>query len=493
MASVNQYPPPAPPPPPLPPPYRYRRSMTGPVILIAIGVIFLLSNLGVIQRWQLWHWFGHWWPVLLILWGVIALVEHSSAHRMGYRTRHLGGGGIVLLILLVALGVSAHYSSDVNWGGVRDQLQMDDDLGGFFGTAFTFDDTLQQSFPKDGNLRIVCDRGALNVTPSDDDQIHVVVHKQLYAHDQHEANKYNEGSKPQITVTGNSVLLNANTDGAGDHGVTADMDISVPAAVAVDIASKRGDVTVNDRKANVKTSVQHGDVTLTAIGGPVQVDLEKGSLRATQISGDVNVTGHVDSVNIEDVSGAVSLNGDFYEDIRLSKIAKSVTFKTSRSDMEFASLAGDLDIASDEVRGSELTGPSRVSSSSKDIHLEDVSGDLQVQSNNGDVEITTSGKQPAGKINVTTEHGDVAITMAAKTTPDKVNVATQHGDITLTLPTGAGFQVSAVTRKGGVSSEFDAIKVDENNGTTKASGSVGSGNSKLQVATDTGNIKIAKG
>ena len=88
---------------------------------------------------------------------------------MGYRTRHLGGGGIVLLILLVAVGVSAHYSSEVNWGGVRDQLQMDDDLGGFFGTAYTFEDTLQQSFPTDGNLRIVCDRGALNITPSDGD------------------------------------------------------------------------------------------------------------------------------------------------------------------------------------------------------------------------------------------------------------------------------------------------------------------------------------
>lgn len=492
MASVNQYPPPASTPPPVRPPYRYRRSITGPVILIAIGVIFLLSNLGIIQRWQLWHWFGHWWPVLLILWGVIALVEHSSAHRMGYRTRHLGGGGILLLILLVAMGVSAHYSSDVNWGGVRDQLQMDDDLGGFFGTAYTYDDTLQQSFPKDGSLRIVCDRGSLNITPAEDDQIKVVVHKKLYAHDQNEGNKYNEGTKPQITVTGDTVLLNANTDGAGDHGVTTDMEISVPAGAALDIASKRGDVTVNDRKANVKASVQHGDVSLTGIGGPVQINLEKGSLRATQISGDVNVTGHVDSVNIEDVSGAVSLNGDFYEDIRLSKIAKSVVFKTSRSDMEFASLAGDLDIASDEVRGSELSGPSRVTTSSKDIHLEDVSGDLQVQSNNGDVEITTSDKQPSGKIDIATEHGDVAVTVGGKAAPQKVNVATEHGDVTLTIPQGAGFQVSAVTRKGDVSSEFDAIKIDENNGTTKASGSVGSGNSKLQVATDTGDIKIAK-
>ncbi len=351
MASVNQYPPVTPPPPPVPPPYRYRRSIAGPVILIGLGVVFLLSNLGIIQHWQLWHWFGHWWPLLLILWGVIALIEHQTQHTMGYRTRRLGAGGILLLIVLVAVGVTAHNTSDTDWSGVREQLQMDDDLGGIFGTAFTFDDQIEQAFPANVNLRIVCDRGALNITPSDDANIHVTVHKKLYAQNQNDANKYNEGSKPQIESTGGTVVLNANTNGAGDHGVQTDMDISVPAGVAVDIASKRGDVTINERKAGVKIAVQKGDVALTEIGGPVDISLDKGSIRASQITGDMNVTGHVDSVAIDDVSGAVNLNGDFYEDIRLSKISKNVLFKTSRSDMEFASVPGELDIASDEIRG----------------------------------------------------------------------------------------------------------------------------------------------
>lgn len=492
MAS-NQYPPVMPPPAPVPPVYRARRSLTGPVILIGIGVIFLLSNLHLIHGWQVWAWFGHWWPVLVILWGVIALVEHASAHRLGYRTRHLGGIGIVLLVLLVVLGVVAHNTANANWGNVRDQLNMDDDdLGGLFGSPYTFEDTLEQSFPANGDLRVVCDRGTLNITPADDDKIHVVVHKKLYAHEQNDASKYNEGTKPQITVNGTSVLLNANTDGAGDHGVTADMDISVPAGAAVDIASKRGDVTINERKAGVKLSLQHGDVSLTDISGPVQVNLEKGSVRATQITGDVDVSGRVDNITIEDVSGAARLNGDFYDDVRLSKIAKTVTFKTSRSDMQFASIPGDIDIASDQVRGNQLSGPSRVVTSSKDIHLEDVSGDLEVQSTNGDVEITTSGKAPAGKMNVTTEHGDVAVTVAGKTPPDKVNVATQHGDITLTLDSGVGFQISAVTGKGDVTSDFDAVKINDTNGSSKATGTVGSGSSKLQVATETGDIKIAK-
>lgn len=141
MASPNLYPPPSAPPPPAPM-YPQRRSIAGPLILIVIGLLFFLRNFGL--RFPLWHWFGRWWPVLLILWGVIALIEHSSASRMGYRTRHLGAGGIFLLVLLVGLGVTAHYSSNVDWSGMRDQIQMDDDLGGIFGTAFTFEDTLQQ-------------------------------------------------------------------------------------------------------------------------------------------------------------------------------------------------------------------------------------------------------------------------------------------------------------------------------------------------------------
>ena len=95
LAHIN---PPAPLPPP-PPAYRYRRSLAGPLILIVIGMVFLLRNFGV--HLPVWHFFGRFWPVLIILWGVIALIEHFTALKHGYQTRGLGGGGILLLILIV--------------------------------------------------------------------------------------------------------------------------------------------------------------------------------------------------------------------------------------------------------------------------------------------------------------------------------------------------------------------------------------------------------
>jgi DUF4097 and DUF4098 domain-containing protein YvlB len=394
------------------------------------------------------------------------------SQRMGYRTRHLGAGGILLLITLVALGVSAHYSSDIDWGGVRDHIQMDDDLGGIFGTAFTFDDTLQQAFPAHGNLRVVCDHGSLTIAPADDNTLRVVVHKKVYAPSQNDANKYNDGTKPQITVTGNSVVLNANTNGAGEHGVEADMEIFVPRDATLDVASKRGDVTANDRKADVKVELQHGDVTLNDVSGTVNISLQSGSVRASKIAGDLEVEGHIDNVTIDEVAGAVHLNGDFFDDIRLSKIAKTVTFKSSRSDMQIASVPGDLEIAGDEVRGNDLSGPSRlIFTRSKDVHIENVSGDLQLETTNGDVEVRAADKLPLGRI----------------------SLSSKRGSISLVLPPKAGFQVQAVTSKGDITSEFEALKIDQSNGSARASGAVGNGASKLQINAGAGDIRITKG
>jgi len=54
-----------------------------PSFLIAIGVLFLLRSMGYISMRAFWPWFAHYWPVLLILWGAVALVEHLIARRTG--------------------------------------------------------------------------------------------------------------------------------------------------------------------------------------------------------------------------------------------------------------------------------------------------------------------------------------------------------------------------------------------------------------------------
>ena len=62
-----------------PPPYRHRRSFAGPFVLIILGLVFLLGNLHMISWGRLGMLFAHYWPLLLILWGIIKIVEYQQA------------------------------------------------------------------------------------------------------------------------------------------------------------------------------------------------------------------------------------------------------------------------------------------------------------------------------------------------------------------------------------------------------------------------------
>jgi hypothetical protein len=52
------------------------RSNFGGLILIVVGVLFLLSNLGMIPH--VWPLLRQWWPLALIIAGVVMLVERRG-------------------------------------------------------------------------------------------------------------------------------------------------------------------------------------------------------------------------------------------------------------------------------------------------------------------------------------------------------------------------------------------------------------------------------
>src|ERR1700722_6783875 len=175
MVSATQIPPPAPPVrPPRPP-----RSLAGPVVLIVIGIFFLLGNLRVLYWHDLGRWFAHFWPVLLILWGIIKLVEYQQANRTGTRPPGIGAGGVLLVIFLVATGLIATSASNFDWGQIRDQMHIEGADIPWWGHTYDYNADLQQNFPAGSSLRVTSTRGAINVSTSSDGRIHVTVHKRI--------------------------------------------------------------------------------------------------------------------------------------------------------------------------------------------------------------------------------------------------------------------------------------------------------------------------
>ncbi len=463
MASPTQMPPM----PPAMPPGRPQRSFAGPVVLIVLGLLFLLGNLGMLPWGSLAHWFAHYWPVLLILWGVIKIVEHQQAQRAGMRASGIGVGGVFLVLFLIMLGLAATQASRLDWDSLRDHIQMDNDDFEIFGHNYSYEDQLQQAFAAGSSLHVVDDHGAVNITASEDGQIRVSVRKKVNADTQSGADKRNGETKPQISMSGNIVTVNANTQVGGDHGVTTDLDISIPRKAAVVISNRRGDVSVVGRDGDIDISNQHGEVSASDINGKLSLTLQNSSIRVGQISSDVSVQGHADDVSIEDVKGGLHLDGEFSESIKLRRIAKGVVFRSSRTDMEFAGLNGDLDLDSGDLRSNDLVGPLRLATRSKDITLEGVTGDVRVENENGSVELHLN------KLGST-------------------EVQNRNGDIQIYVPDKAGFVLDARARNGEIETDFDALKINNDNDTGIGTGTVGSGGPHVTLSNEHGGIEIRK-
>ncbi len=441
-----------------------QRSFAGPIVLIVIGALFLFGNLHVITWSRIVVWFGHWWPLLLIVYGLLKLVEYYSAKREGTQFNGVGAGGVLLVIFIIIFGLSVSAAVRFRQGVMDGWNGGNWDIGDMFGQEYTFTQTLEQNFPAGGTLKVASQHGSVNVTNWDQNKIKVEVTKKVHAEGQNNADRMNQDTQAVINVAGNEVTVTANTDG---RPITSDLLIYVPRKGAVNIDSTRGDITVQNRDGNVKATTAHGDVTLQDVNGSADVSLRHGDFHATRVTGDITLDGRLNDVNVAEVGGNVRMTGEYFGDLGLSKIAKQVTFKTSRTDLQMTKVDGELNIQSDTLHASAINGPVRITTRSKDLHLENVSGSVELNNSNATIEVRAGEKF------------------------GQMNINNRNGGVDLILPSKAGFQIQATSEKGNISSDY-GLNTNSQNGNNTASGQVGGGGPKIQINSQHGDVKISK-
>ena len=446
------------------------RSIAGPVVLILMGVLFLLGTMGILEIHSLGRLFARFWPALLILWGVLKLIEYEQAKRSGQPARGIGVGGVFLMLFLIGAGLIATQAARLNWKIIGEHIQIGDwDAAEVFGgSTFNYSDELSQEIPAGGTLHVNDDRGTITINVADGKTMKVLVRKKVRAEKEQDAENYNSKTKPQIIVGEKVVTLNANTQGAGDKGVTTDMDIYVPLNTALVITSGRGDVTIAGMASNVEVNHHRGEVNMNDHTGNISLNLDGSSARLGHVKGDVTIQGKANEVAVEDVDGAVHLNGEFQESVRMARVSKTVSFRSSRTEMEFARLDGRLDLDSGDLRADSLSGPMRLTTHSKDIALKGLSGDLRLEDENGTVEVGL-------------HH------------PGNIQIDNHKGDVQVSIPPNTAIKVEARTRQGEIESDFDEIKVDNRDKQSSASGSIGTNGPRLVINCEKGAIEIRKG
>src|SRR6478609_2159745 len=446
--------------------YRPRpRSIVGPLVLITIGIVFLLRTTGVISFESFRHWMVHYWPLLLIIWGVAKLLEHIWARQRGEPAPRLGAGGVVLLVFFVLIGMGATETADWNWRGLGNEIGADPDLD-WFTNHYDFTDSFAQPLAGGSEIKILSTQGDISVTPSEDNQIHAVVRKSVRSDSQENANRLNDSTRPKFTQQGSIWMLDLTS---GDfEKARFDLDLQLPKAIALSMSTRRGNLSVSQREGNIDLSTDRGNLSAENVTGATSLHIRHGSVNVKTVTGNVQVDGEVEDGSVSDVSGSLDFNAGYNGSVQLSHIGQRLHFKSVRNDLQLAKLDGEISMGHGDIRASSVAGPVKLNTRSNEVHLEDVSGEVDVENRNGIVSIRP--KTPLGNIDVT-------------------NV---RGGIELEMPPAAGFRLDAESKDGTIDVSDFSVSVDNQRRDATARATVGKGGPDVRLRTDRGTIQIRK-
>ena len=443
------------------------RSITGPIILVVIGVIFLINNIW--RDMPVWQLFADYWPVILIAIGVLGLVE--VLFHVGRGTpvppRPMSGGGFFWIVLLVLFAVAFRGSrSGIHIGRF--------DAGGvsILGTDYVYDVTAGGN--SDGVTRIILDNIHGNLSLKGHDgaaDVKVTGRKTIRAFNRSDADRANQQSGIHVERQGDFMIVRSEEPrGMRMLSVNTDLDITIPKGLNVEARGRAGDLTIEDIAGSVDVTNGHGDVRLTGIGKDVKVESSRsGLVRAADLKGNLDLEGRGGDLQVENVQGQVTINGEYSGMLEFRGLTKPLHFQSQRSELRAEQIPGSITLDLSELKMSNVIGPVRFQTGSRDVQITDVTNALELTVDRGDVQITET-----------------------KTPLPKMEIRSRNGDITLSIPESAGFELDGRTNQGEISNEFGSALVNDSEGRgSTIKGKVGNG-PRIVLSSDRGRLSIKK-
>ncbi|MGA2183093.1 MAG: DUF4097 family beta strand repeat-containing protein [Bryobacteraceae bacterium] len=450
-----------------------RGSVIGPLILIAIGAMFLTRSLW--PQIPLWEMLATWWPVLLIGWGALRLIEIAvqAAGDKPLSCNGISGGEWVLVVFICIIGSTAwaaHRHSWWNggpWRGIVADMGENYDYGLAPATA---------TAGKTPRVVIEAFRGNARITGVDSaTDVKVDGRKSIRSLSQKEADDANKQTPLEVLSDKEGrITVRTNQDKAnGRLKVTEELEIAVPKGATIEAHGLTGDFDITDVNGSVDIASDNAGVRLQNIGGDVRVQLDKSDMvRAVGVKGKVDLrASRGDDVELDNIAGVVTASGTWSGEVELRNLAQAVKFEGSNFEFEAAKIPGQVRLSGSDLTGNTVVGPIRVSAQARDIQLTDFSQGLDLDVDRGDVELRP-----------------------AKSGVPKMEVRVRSGDVDLALPPQAKFDLKASTDRGELRNEFGApLEVHQTEGGNGGSiaGMVGNG-PVVHITTDRGTVTVRK-
>lgn len=443
------------------------RSIVGPLLLIAIGTLFLVRNL--LPEIPLFDMFSRYWPFLLIIWGTARLVEVLFWYFTDrpLPVQGVSGGEWTVVVLLCLFGSLSFWGSNFysRWPNSRISMRGLE----IFGERFEFPVDVEKPAGKAARVVLDLGRGNATIAGVEGDTIKVSGRKSIQAYNQEEANAGDRDAPIEVVPMGEMILIRTNQEKIDrNRRASADLEITIPKGLNFEGRGRYGDFDVRDLSGSVEINSDNAGVRLQNIAGTAKIELRRSDLvRAVNVKGNVDIKGRGQDIELENIAGQVAVNGSYSGELTFRNLAKPMRFESGVTEVRVEQIPGLVKIALGNITVENVQGPVRVRTKVADVQLRDFTQTAEVQLDRGDIEI-----RPLAA------HG-------------RIEAKTDNGSVDLVIPAGAKFDLTAATKRGEINNDYGSpLRLESEGRTATLRGTTGG--PAIHLETSRGGITVRR-
>ncbi len=259
---------------------------------------------------------------------------------------------------------------------------------------------------------------------------------------------------------------------------------------AADITNSFGNVIFSDVKGRVVCTTNNGRVKGSSLTGTsVTIRDSFGNIELDAVSGALEADTSNGRISVRDARGSVSLKSSFGA-IEASNIPKGIRAVTGNGGITLTDIGGDTYAKTSfgSVLAERIGGSLTVENTNGSVTARSVKGDAIVNTSFAGVTLESIG----GRIAVDNQNGAISVTAMRPVSGCRdISLKTSFSSIRVHVPEGVGYNVTARTSFGRVSSELPVTAMGTMGGDT-LNGKIGSGGCQLQLTDSNGSIEILK-
>lgn len=329
------------------------------------------------------------------------------------------GKEIFLLILIIAIGISFSHIHSGEW-----DLSIDWDEGFFINTEeFTFKESQELEPPFPSEILIRNKHGDIRIEGTDENRIHFDFEKKINRRNEEDALDISERLHPVINRVNDLLVISTNREEFRRKNFRTNFTLYVPANTDVQIRNSYGLVEVL-YLGETDIFNRHGEVIAYAINGDLTTENSYKDVEIEDVVRDCRINSSNSTIRVRKIGGSTMINHR-HGRIVLEDIEQNVTIDSPHTKIIGENLVGQVEI-DNSYKSITLTdvGPTIIRGNNSSVYAERVNTSLEIS--NRYARINLSDIQG----NLQIDGKDVGV-VAKGISADRIYISTTYKDVEL--------------------------------------------------------------